>query len=268
MRRWAGSRRRRGASWPLSGPPRWVRLAASRASHPGRLPHSWPTSAAVPPEIAVLARVEGAVVDACTFQAATGASDAAMADLQRYRELLVSGSERMNLVGPSALAEFWPRHAWDSAQLLPLMDGAVTMADVGAGSGFPGVVLAILLKGRPGARVHLIESLAKRCGFLREVADALELPAEVQNARAEALDPPPLVAIVTARACAPLPRLFGYALPLMRSGARGLFLKGRSAEAELAEARRDWRVEATLIPSRSDPSGRIVRVERLSRARR
>jgi 16S rRNA (guanine527-N7)-methyltransferase len=76
------------------------------------------------------------------------------------------------------------------------------------------------------------------------------------------------VEIVTARACAPLPRLFGYALPLMRGGARGLFLKGRSAEAELAEARRSWRVEATLTPSRSDPEGRIVVVERLSRGRR
>ena len=53
------------------------------------------------------------------FQARTGASDAALADLARYRELLADWNERMNLVGPSALAEFWPRHAYDSAQLLP-----------------------------------------------------------------------------------------------------------------------------------------------------
>ncbi len=206
--------------------------------------------------------------DAPSFQQASGASDAVMADLHRYRDLLEGGTQRMNLVGPSALAAFWPRHAWDSAQLLPLMGGAVTVADIGAGGGFPGVVLAILLKGRPGARVHLVESLAKRCGFLREVADALDLPVEVHRARAEALDPPPAVEIVTARACAPLSRLFGYALPLMRGGARGLFLKGRSAEAELEAARREWRVEASLAPSRSDPSGRIVVVERLSRGRR
>ena len=208
------------------------------------------------------------MLDAASFQRVTGAGESAMADLGRYRELLEAGTQRMNLVGPSALAEFWPRHAWDSAQLLPLMDGALTVADIGAGGGFPGLVLAILLKGRAGARVHLVESQAKRCGFLREVVAALDLPAEVHNARAEALDPVPAVEVVTARACAPLPRLFGYALPLMRGGARGLFLKGRSAEAELEAARSSWRVDATLVPSRSDLSGRIVVVERLSRGRR
>ena len=211
---------------------------------------------------------EGRVDDAQSFQAATGASEAAMADLHRYRELLEAGTARMNLVGPSALAEFWPRHVWDSAQLLPLMGEARTAADIGAGAGFPGVVLAILMKATPGARVHLVESQAKRCGFLSEVAAALSLPAEVHHARAEALDPAPEVEIVTARACAPLPRLFGYALPFLRGGARGLFLKGRGAEAELAEARKAWRVKASLVPSRSDPSGRIVMVESLAHVRR
>src|SRR5205085_1531059 len=52
-------------------------------------------------------------------------------------------------------------------------------ADIGAGAGFPGIVLAILLKGREGARVHLIESLQKRCRFLQTVVDTLSLPAEV-----------------------------------------------------------------------------------------
>ena len=195
-------------------------------------------------------------------------SEARLADLTRYREMLRDGSERMNLVGPSAMAEFWLRHAWDSAQLAPLMDDAVTVADVGAGAGFPGVVLAILLKDRPGAHVHLVESLTKRCGFLHKVVEALQLPATVHNVRAEELSPVPAVDIVTARACAPLPRLLSYALPLMRGGARGLFLKGRGAEAEVAEARRTWRLDAHFVESRSDPSGRIVVVETLSRARR
>lgn len=214
------------------------------------------------------ARPEPEVRDADSFAAATGAGAQAMVDLHRYRDLLEAGAARMNLVGPSALAAFWPRHAWDSAQLTPLMAEARTVADIGAGGGFPGVVLAILLKGREGAHVHLIESLTKRCGFLQEVVTALELPATVHHVRAEALDPAPAVEVVTARACAPLPRLFGYALPLMRGGARGLFLKGRAAEAELAEARRAWRVDARLVQSRSDPSGRIVVVESLAHARR
>ena len=207
------------------------------------------------------------VTDASSFALAAGASDAETAELERFRILLEEGSRRMNLVGPSALAEFWPRHAWDSAQLLPMLGDARTVADIGAGAGFPGVVLAVLLKRRPGAHVHLIESVAKRGRFLQEVVTELQLPATVHNARAEALDPPPAVEVVTARACAPLPRLLEFAWPLLRSGARGLFLKGRAADEELAAARRAWRMTAHLVASRSDPTGRIVVVEKVARAR-
>ena len=104
----------------------------------------------------------------------------------------------MNLVGPSALAAFWLRHAYDSAQLLFLAPEALTWADLGAGAGFPGIVLAIKLKGREGAHVHLVESMAKRCRFLSEVVAALDLPATVHNVRAESLEIK--VDAVTARA--------------------------------------------------------------------
>lgn len=196
---------------------------------------------------------------------ATYASPLALADLDLYRQLLEEGSGRMNLIGPSALAEFWTRHALDSAQLLDLEPQASVWLDIGAGGGFPGIVLAILLKARGGARVHLVESVAKRAGFLAEVVERLGLPAVVHCARAESLARPPGLQIVTARACAPMPRLLGYAFPHLKSGARGLFLKGRGVEAELTEARRSWRFGAELLPSVSDPSGRVVRIERLSR---
>lgn len=192
------------------------------------------------------------------------ATDGAMADLERFRALLVERNAVMNLVGPATLPHFWSRHALDSAQLLALAPDARVWADIGAGAGFPGVVLAILLKGRPGARVHLIDSQAKRCRFLREVVAALDLPAEVHEARAE--DLALRVEVATARACAPLDRLLGYAAPYLARGAEGLFLKGETVEAELAEARRRRRFDARIEPSISDPRGRIVRIWRLHRA--
>ena len=205
------------------------------------------------------------VSDAESFAAATGATDAQLADLERYRSLLAAWNANMNLVGPSALEAFWGRHAWDSAQLLQLAPEALAWADLGAGAGFPGLVLAILLKGRDGARIELVESMAKRCRFLQTVVEELGLPAEVHNARAESLSLP--VNIVTARACAPLSRLLEFAWPHLRKGATGLFLKGQDVEAELAEATKYWKFEAELLPSHSDPSGHIVRVERLRRVR-
>src|SRR6202035_597621 len=96
---------------------------------------------------------------AAEFQAATGASPAQMGDLEAFRGSLVDWNRRINLVGPSALREFWLRHAFDSAQLLTLAPDALRWPDLGAGAGFPGLVLAIFLKGRPGAVVHLVESM-------------------------------------------------------------------------------------------------------------
>ncbi|WP_293907609.1 16S rRNA (guanine(527)-N(7))-methyltransferase RsmG [Phenylobacterium sp.] len=189
-----------------------------------------------------------------------------MADLQRFLALLTDWNGKMNLVGPASLPEFWNRHAWDSAQLLRLAPRALTWADLGAGAGFPGLVLAILRKGDPDFHVHLVESMAKRCRFLSEVVTDLGLPATVYNARAENLDLS--VDIVTARACAPLHRLLGYARPYLTAGAQGLFLKGQDVVADMTEAARYWEYEADVVPSLSDPGGRIVRVKRLGRARK
>jgi 16S rRNA (guanine527-N7)-methyltransferase len=197
------------------------------------------------------------------FAIATTADAETMERMDRYLDLLTDWNQRMNLVGPSALADFWGRHAWDSAQLLKLAPDARIWVDVGAGAGFPGLVLAILLKGRPGATVHLVESMAKRCVFLRAVSTELGLPTQVHNARAESVNLSP-VDVVTARACAPLPRLLPYVHHLLRGKATGLFLKGRDVEAEITEARKTWRFEATLTPSASDPDGRILKLQRPS----
>jgi 16S rRNA (guanine527-N7)-methyltransferase len=205
-------------------------------------------------------------VDAAAFQRLTGCSDAQLADLERFQTLLAEWNAVMNLVGPASLPNFWNRHAWDSAQLLKLAPEARTWADLGAGAGLPGVVLAILLKGTPGAKVHLVESMTKRCKFLRVVADDLKLPVEIHNARAEELDLK--VDVVTARACAPMVRLLGYAQPYLKRGAVAWFLKGQDVASELAEAATYWKFESTLRSSLSDPRGQIVQVKGLKSVRK
>ena len=198
------------------------------------------------------------------FQNRLEASDEAMADLQRFRALLAEWNEKMNLVGPSALAAFWLRHALDSAQLVKHAPDARAWADLGAGAGFPGVVLAILLR-KQGVTIHLVDSLLKRCRFLQAVADDLVLPVQVHHVRAESWKRKGLD-VVVARALAPLPRLLTYAEPALRSGAVALFLKGRDVEAELTEARKSWTFHHELHPSLSDPEGRVLKLWSLARA--
>jgi 16S rRNA (guanine527-N7)-methyltransferase len=200
------------------------------------------------------------------FAEMIGATTAQLADLERYRAMLEDWNQRMNLIGPATMAVFWSRHALDSAQLIRLAPEARVWADLGTGAGLPGLVLAILLKDREGAQVHLVESLTKRCRFLSAVVEELDLPATVHDARAE--DVKIAVEVVTARAVAALPKLLGFAEPYLKRGARGLFLKGQAAEAELAEARSaGWKLEASLIQSLSDPDGRIVDIRSAKRGR-
>lgn len=199
------------------------------------------------------------------FQALTQATPAQMGDLERFVDRLTEANAVMNLVGPDSLPVVWNRHIWDSAQLLEHAPGAQTWADLGAGAGFPGVVLAIMLKTQPKSHVWLIDSLGKRCRFLQEVVDALSLRATVVNARAE--DNVVTVEVVTARAVAPMDKLLGYAQPYLQRGATGLFLKGEKAEVEVAEARKVWQFKSNLSVSRSDPRGRIVSVRGISRVK-
>jgi 16S rRNA (guanine527-N7)-methyltransferase len=209
------------------------------------------------------ARLELAALPADFYDAVQWTSEAHLA-FGRLEALLVAANEGMNLVGASTLREFWTRHVVDSAQLLWMEPKTRVWADIGSGAGFPGLVLAILLKGRPGARVHLIESVAKRCGFLRATVAELDLPCTIHQARAETLRLD--VEVVTARACAPLERLLGYAQPLFARGARGVFLKGENVETEISAARGHWRFDAEVGMSLSDPRGRILSIGRLARA--
>jgi 16S rRNA (guanine527-N7)-methyltransferase len=202
-------------------------------------------------------------LDAAAFQALRGATPAQMADLEALISRLTAANAVMNLIGPDTLPDVWNRHILDSAQLLDLVPVASTWADLGAGAGFPGLVLAILLKDRADSHVWLVDSLGKRCRFLQEVVDALSLRATVVNGRAE--DQRLKVDVVTARALAPMDRLLGYAQPYLQRGSQGLFLKGEKAEAELIEARKVWQFDSLLSVSRSDPRGRIVSVRSLRR---
>ncbi len=104
--------------------------------------------------------------------------------LIRYAELLRDWNSRHNLVSPGSLDDLWRRHFWDSAQLAPLVpQDAGTLADLGSGAGFPGLVLAELLRNRVHVTLH--DATAKKCAFLVAAAQAMDLPVAVENKRME-----------------------------------------------------------------------------------
>ena len=170
--------------------------------------------------------------------AASAVFGARLALAERYADLLVGAGVDRGLVGPRESGRIWDRHLLNCAVVAGSVPPASLLYDIGSGAGLPGLALAIA---RPDLDVVLVEPLERRVDFLRETVAVLGLPqVRILRARAEHLDPPG-ADVVTARAVAPLSRLAGWCLPLVRPGGVLLALKGGRASAELAAAEPELR---------------------------
>ena len=180
--------------------------------------------------------------------------------LTLFVELLDRWRKVTNLISAASFDDIWLRHIADSAQLLDLAPQARHWVDLGSGAGFPGMVLAILLAGQPGAEVHLIDSDQRKCAFLREVARATGAPARIHCARIESLAPDSLAPVdaVTARALAPLPIVLDFASVWIRRGAVGVFPRGRTADAQLHAFPGSPDLQFTTVASRIDARAAIL----------
>lgn len=170
----------------------------------------------------------------------------------RYAELLRAWSERMNLVAPSTLSDIENRHFADSAQLADILPPDTEIVDFGSGAGFPGVVLAIL-----GWRVHCIESIGKKVSFLNAVKSELNLEdLEIYHGRVENFLPAFFAKntkkagkiVITARAFAPLVKILDYVRGI---NCRLFLLKGREVENEITVAKRKYKFDYELVPSKT-----------------
>ena len=185
-----------------------------------------------------------------------------------YADLLSEGQARANLVSAKTLPQLWDRHFADSAQILRLAPGAGVWLDLGSGAGFPGLVIAILQANHANFRMHLVESTAKKCAFLTEVTRATSAPVEIHCMRIEELSQSATSLkpdIVTARALAPLPHLLELAAPWLKSGARGLFLKGRDAGKEIESAKRRFNFTCYLHQSITAEDSFILEISHLAK---
>jgi 16S rRNA (guanine527-N7)-methyltransferase len=202
--------------------------------------------------------------------ALTPVSRETIARLDRFVELLVAWQQHTNLIARSTMPTLWTRHVADSLQLVGLAPDARIWADLGTGGGFPGLVVACAVAETEGAHVHLVESIGKKATFLREAVRVTGAPATVHAMRIEDFvdKHPESLDVVMARALAPLPELLRIAYPLLKTGALGLFPKGQDVAVELTEAAKCWKIQSSLIKSRTDSKGQIVSVRGLEPVRR
>jgi 16S rRNA (guanine527-N7)-methyltransferase len=177
-----------------------------------------------------------------------------MARFDAFADLLRAESERQNLVSRASLDTLWARHIADSAQLLRFAPSSnASWVDLGAGAGFPGLIVAALHKGP----VTLVEERRLRVEFLHKAAESLGVAVEIIAGKAERVPPSPFD-VISARAFAPLERLFQLGTGFSTAKSVWLLPKGRNARSELEAVRASWQGDFRLEPSVTDAEAMIV----------
>ena len=187
-------------------------------------------------------------------------------DLRRFAELLEKWNKRINLVSRNTIPQLWERHILDSLQLWPLLPQGTHAVDFGTGGGFPGLILAIANHREPKIdHFSFLESDRRKSAFLIAMIAEFHLNAKAVPKRIEEA-PPQAADVVTARALAPLSDLLGFCDRHLLPNGKALFLKGATAQQEIADATPHWRFSLTPHTSKTDENATILEVGELSRA--
>ena len=173
--------------------------------------------------------------------------------LERYAALLREENARQNLISAATVGAIWNRHIADSAQLVRYEPRiGASWVDIGSGAGLPGIVIACLASGP----VTLVEPRRLRGEFLHKVSESLDLNATIICAKAKRVEGK--FDVISARAVASLAKLFEISAHLSTRNTVWALPKGRSAQGELAEARRTWQGSFHLEASVTDAEALIV----------
>lgn len=168
-------------------------------------------------------------------------------NLAKYHDLLKLWAKKINLISLTTIDEIWERHFANSARFLNYFDKMPnSVIDFGSGAGFPGLVIALLLKDKNiDAKITLVDENHKRIAFLREAARLMDLQINFENSKVENVIPEKYE-VVTARAFAPLHKLLHFSHAYSQLGARLVFLKGQDIDSEVINAKVNWNFKHTI----------------------
>tara|TARA_B100000963_G_scaffold98167_1_gene84796 strand:- start:630 stop:1250 length:621 start_codon:yes stop_codon:yes gene_type:complete len=184
--------------------------------------------------------------------------------LSEYEALLFKWNQKINLVSTNTLADLWVRHFLDSGQIVNHVDASgKKWVDMGAGAGFPGLVVALLLRDKGiDCDIILVEKNTKKVFFLNEVIRKLNLNVKVVNNNVDTIEP--LNAdILTARAFSELKKLIELSVRHRKERGVSLFLKGENYRLELDKTLNYQFFDYDIVDSLSDSSGKIIRVKKI-----
>lgn len=182
--------------------------------------------------------------------------------LENFVDLLTQWNQKMNLISKKSLSDVWTRHVLDSIQLSSYFsDKDNLIVDIGSGSGFPGIVSAIVLQEKnPRAKVVLVESITKKTLYLNSVSAELGLKNvtvindRVENTVFKNAD------VIMARAVASLDVLLKYAAKIGGKQTKLLLLKGKSYVSEENQAKEHWNYSCEIFKNKYSEDGVIMKI--------
>ena len=174
--------------------------------------------------------------------------------LQEYIEILKKFNKHTNLVGKSTLVNPWLSHILDSLQILKFIKHKkLSILDMGTGAGLPGLVLSIC-----GCKnVTLVDSNGKKINFLFNIKRELGLKTNIILGRLETLENKHYDVVVT-RALANLEKLFTYSQKFIKKNTVLIFLKGKTVNEEILDAKKKWNFQHKKHTSLSDSRGCVL----------
>tara|TARA_Y100001970_G_scaffold265717_1_gene353622 strand:+ start:281 stop:922 length:642 start_codon:yes stop_codon:yes gene_type:complete len=202
-----------------------------------------------------------------TFSRFTQVSRETIISLKKYEEILIKANKSLNLIGKSTINQIWQRHFLDSVQVIDFIDkNDKTLMDIGSGAGFPGLVLAIVLKDRKiPLKVKLVEKSPKKTKFLKSLIHQLDLDVEIINQNILEKQKKLSEDVFVARAFKPLKIIMELIHNNAKNWKKIFIFLGKTGKNELLEASKIWDIEYKQRVSVTSNDSVVIEINRLKK---
>ena len=202
-----------------------------------------------------------------TFSRYTQVSRETISSLKKYEKALILANKGLNLVGKSTINEIWTRHFLDSVQVIDFIDkNDKTLIDIGSGAGFPGLVLAIVLKDRKfPIKVKLIEKSPKKIKFLKDLITDLKLDVELINQNIFENSKNLSEDVLVARAFKPLRVILELIHNKAINCKRFFIYLGKTGKDDLLQASKNWDIGYKQRMSITSKDSIVIEINKLKK---
>ena len=185
--------------------------------------------------------------------------------LNKYKDFLLSSNKLLNLIGKTTENHIFSRHFTDSAQIYDLIEDKSEIIDLGSGAGFPGVILKILMDyNKIDGNITLIEKSAKKCKFLQDLTDKLDLKIKIVNLKIENFKLNKISTIVS-RAFKNTVETIDILFKNNDKIESVILLKGKTYQQELEDAKKKYTFDIEKFRSITSDESFILKINNIKR---